>query len=140
MDLIFLLLGGACLGIMASFNGQLSKYFGLFEVSLLVHLIGAVLLTGYIALHERKRIRLTGVPNYVYLVGFMGVGLVASSSFCTVQLGATAAMSLSVVGQMAMSAVVDHYGLFGAEKIPFNPRKLPSYGITLAGILLIINK
>lgn len=88
-------------------------------------------------MQRKEKIRFRGVPAYVYLVGFMGIGMVTSSSWCTLAIGATAMTGLSVIGQMISSAVVDHHGWFGIEKQKFNWKELPAYLLVLAGVWLV---
>ena len=109
----------------------------MFGISFFVHGIAAVLLILYLKCKEKKKIRFRGVPAYVYLVGFMGIGMVTSSSWCTLAIGATAMTGLSVIGQMISSAVVDHHGWFGIEKQKFNWKELPAYLLVLAGVWLV---
>ena len=65
------------------------------------------------------------------------IGMVTSSSWCTLAIGATAMTGLSVIGQMISSAVVDHHGWFGIEKQKFNWKELPAYLLVLAGVWLV---
>ncbi|MCD8036636.1 MAG: DMT family transporter, partial [Clostridiales bacterium] len=125
--------------IMVSFNGQLGIYHSMFAMTFFVHVIAAIILLIYIPAVQHKKIKFTGVPAYVYTVGFLGVSIVAISSFCTQSIGATAVMSLSVIGQMICSAIFDHYGVFGVKKIPFKKEQIPAYILVFVGILLVIN-
>ena len=138
MGILYLYLSGLFNSIMVSFNGQLNKYHSMFAVSFFVHVIAAIILFIYIPLVQHKKIRLTGVPAYVYTVGFLGVTIVSIASLCTKALGATVVMSLEVVGMMVCSAIFDHYGFFGVKKIPFNLKQIPAYLLVIIGILLVI--
>lgn len=138
MSLLLLLLGGICLGLMTSMNGQLALYLNIFQISFIVHIIGAVLLLGYIKFIKKERIHLKGAPVYVYFVGLLGVTLVATSSICAGNIGATLTMALSVVGQMIISAVIDHFGLFHVPVLKFRWERIPAYLIITAGLLLMI--
>lgn len=139
MYIFFLILAGILQGCMTSLNAQLGKYYSLFGICFFVHMIAAVLLVLYLKGVEKKKFAFRGAPWYVYLVGFMGIGMVASSSWVTLHIGATAMLSLSVIGQMISSALVDHYGWFGVEKKPFRLRQLPGYFLVIAGVLVIVN-
>lgn len=139
MYITFLVLAGILQGCMTSLNAQLGNYYSLFGICFFVHIIAMVLLILYIKGKERKKFSFGGAPWYVYLVGFMGVGMVASSSWVTLRIGATAMMSLSVIGQMVSSAMVDHFGWFGVEKQRFTMKQLPCYGLVLLGILCVVN-
>ncbi len=139
MGILYLFLSGLFNSIMVSFNGQLGKYHTLFAMTFFVHFFAAIILLIYIPVMQHKKIRFTGCPPYVYLVGFLGVSIVAISSWCTQSIGATAVLSLSVMGQIVISAIFDNYGVFGVKKIPFKKEQIPAYILVAIGILLIIN-
>lgn len=132
-----LLLAGVLQGVMVSLDAQMGSYFSLFGVCFFVHGIALVLLLGQLAL-QRQKLRFRGAPWYVYLVGVMGIVIVASSSWCTLHVGATAFMALSTAGQLVSSALVDRYGMFGMPVVRINRRQLPGYLLVLAGVLLVI--
>ena len=135
---LLLLLGGACQGLMVSIDGILADHLSLLEVCFFVHAIGAVLLLLHIFIRGGGKIRLGGAPIYVYFVGIMGVALVTSSSFCANRVGAALTMAVSVFGQMAASALVDHYGMFGVPVVRWSWRRLPPYLLILAGLGLML--
>lgn len=131
------LLAGMLQSAMLSFNGLLSDFIGLFGVTLVVHVTGGLLLALYIVLFIRKRITLRGMPWYLYSAGFFGVLLVSVSSYCVGILGAAATTCLSVAGQLFISAVIDHYGMFRVPRVPFSPKRIPCFLLILAGIVLL---
>lgn len=137
MYALFTLLAGTCQSAMASLNGMLSNYTGLFGMSLAVHAIGGILLVIYMKLATHEKIKLSGMPWYLYSAGFFGIFLVASSSFCIGILGVSFMTCISVTGQLAISAVIDHFGWFKVPKVPFNLRRLPCFALILAGLILL---
>lgn len=90
MYAFFTLIAGACQSAMASLNGMLSDCVGMFGMSLMVHAIGGILLVLYIKLFVHEKLKLTGMPWYLYSAGFFGIFLVASSSYCIGALGVSA--------------------------------------------------
>lgn len=138
MSFVLLLLGGVCFGLMVSMNGQLAAHINLLEISFLVHAIGAAMLLFYTLFIKRSKISLRGAPSYVYFVGFLGIALVASSSISTAFIGAASVMALSVTGQLLVSALIDHFGWFHSPISKFHARRLPAFGIILAGLFLLI--
>lgn len=138
MSFLILLFGGIFLGLMTSLNGQLASYLNIFEISFIVHIIGAIILFGYIIFKKEQKFHLKGAPKYVYFVGFFGVALVASSSICSLNIGATLMMALSVTGQLISSAAIDHFGLFHVPKVKFNWKRLSAFLIITAGLLIMI--
>lgn len=133
----FLLLAGILQGIMVSLNAQMGNYFSLFGICFFVHGIALVLLLGYL-LVKRQPLRFSGAPWYVYLVGLMGIGIVASSSWCTLHVGASVFMALSTAGQLASSALIDRFGLFGMPVTRIRKKQLPGYLLVLLGVVLVI--
>lgn len=131
------LLAGILQSAMISFNGLLAESVSLWGVSLVVHASGGILLILYILLAIREKITLRGMPWYLYSAGFFGVLLVSVSSWCIGILGAAVTTCLSVAGQLCMSAVIDHYGMFHVPKVPFSPKRIPCFLMILAGILLL---
>lgn len=132
------LLSGALQGVMVSLNGQLGKYFSLFGVTFFVHGIALVLLLIWLLLIKRQRLRFGGAPWYVYFVGVLGIALVASSSWCTLRIGAGAMLALSTVGQLISSELIDCFGLFGMPRCKPNLRQLPGWILILAGVALVV--
>ena len=132
-----LLLAGILQGVMVSLNGQMGNYFSLFGICFFVHAIALVLLLAYL-LAKRQTLRFAGAPWYVYLVGVMGIAIVASSSWCTLHVGASAFMALSTAGQLISSALIDRFGLFGMPVTRIRKRQLPGYALVLLGVLLVV--
>ena len=133
----FLLLAGILQGVMVSLNAQMGNYFSLFGICFFVHGIALVLLLGYL-LVKRQPLRFSGAPRNVYLVGAMGIGIVATSSWCTLHVGASAFMALSTAGQLVSSALIDRFGLFGMPVTRIRRRQLPGYALVLLGVILVV--
>lgn len=133
-----LLLAGVLQGIMVSLNGQLGNYYSMFGICFFVHGIAMVLLLVYLLVIRRERLNFAGAPWYVYLVGAMGIAIVSTSSWCTLQIGATAMLALSTAGQLISSGLIDQFGLFGMPKVRFRARQLPAYVLVVAGVALVV--
>ncbi|WP_195465172.1 DMT family transporter [Faecalispora jeddahensis] len=138
MNFFLLLVSGICLGLMVSLNGRLAVDFNLFEVSFLVHLIGAVMLLAAAKLIQKEKIQLLGAPRYVYFVGFMGVAIIVMTSLSTTYIGAALTMVLSITAQLVGSAIVDHFGWFRVPVNKFSWRRVPAFAVILTGLLLMI--
>lgn len=137
MYVFFTLLAGACQSAMASLNGMLTDYIGMFGMSLVVHVIGGILLILYMKLFVHEHLKITGMPWYLYSAGFFGIFLVASSSYCIGVLGVSVMTCVSITGQLIISAVIDHFGWFGVPRISFNKKRIPCFILILAGLVLL---
>ena len=76
---LLLLLAGALQGVMVSLNGQLGNYYSPFAICFFVHGIALILLLAYL-LAKKTPLGFKGAPWYVYLVGALGIAIVASTS------------------------------------------------------------
>lgn len=132
-----LLLAGALQGVMVSLNGQLGKYYSMFAICFFVHGIALVLLLIYL-LWKKTRFDFRGAPWYVYLVGVFGLVIVASSSWCTLHVGAGVMLAVSTAGQIISSQLVDQFGLFGMPVQKFRAKQLPGYALLALGVLLVV--
>lgn len=137
MYALFTLIAGACQSAMVSLNGMISNYVGMFGMSLVVHVIGGVLLILYMKLIAHEKLKIAGMPWYLYSAGFFGIFLVVTSSYCIGILGVSFMTCISITGQLAISAVIDHFGWFGVPRIPFNLKRLPCFALILVGLIII---
>ena len=138
MYYFFLILAGTLQGVMLSLNAQLGKHHSMFGVTFFVHSIALVILLFYLLVIKREKLKFSGAPWYIYLVGVMGIGVVASSSFATMHIGAGTATAISTLGQLISSALIDALGLFGMSRVFPNRHQLPGYLLVAAGVALVI--
>lgn len=133
---LLIFLAGVLQAGMQSFNGVLQGYVGQFGTSLVTHVVGGVLLIGYLLL-QRKRIRLGPMPWYLYSAGFFGLAQVAGSSLCVMKIGPALTTCLSIFGQLTQSILVDHFGWVGVKRTPFDKKRLPALMTILMGLLIV---
>ena len=134
---LLVILAGVLLSLMQSFGGVLSGYVGVFGTSLAVHLIGGILLIGYIVIVLRSRIRFGPMPWYVYLAALFGIALTTCNSYCVARLGASLTTCLSIAGQLFFPILIDHFGALGMRKTRFDPHRLPALLVIFAGLAIV---
>lgn len=137
MYALLTLFAGACQSAMASLNEMLTGYAGMFGMSLVVHTLGGILLILYMKLYTKEKLKITGLPWYLYSAGFFGIFLVVTSSYCIGMIGVSFTTCISIAGQMVISAMIDHFGWFGVPRIPFRLKRLPAFALVLAGLIII---
>lgn len=136
---LLLVVAGILQGGMVSLNGQLSTFYSPMTVVFFAHSIPTLLLIADLVLFRKaKLLQKQPLPAYVLLVGFLGTSMVAISSYATARIGAVAFGCVANLSNIFASAVIDHFGLFGTQRRPFRWRQLPYYGLTVAGVLLIV--
>lgn len=127
--------GGLAGAVQAALMGRFGERVGSLEAfafaALVTAAIGLVLLLvarrslhGYVAAAH--------APAWLWTAGAMGALIVLGITLAAPRIGTAATIGIVVAGNLAGAAVIDRYGLFGLDKIPFHwPRTL---GIVLLAV------
>jgi transporter family-2 protein len=78
------------------------------------------------------------VPWFAFLSGLMGLIIIGTIGYVVPRLGLVTAFTILVATQFVVGALIDHWGLMGAEIHPLNVPKLVGIGVLLLGVWLII--
>lgn len=133
---------GAIIPIQAVLNARLGKQtLGPLMGALLSFLTGAVILIILnMAIHGsamfNTRTYATG-PWYIWLGGVIGAIFVAYITWVNQQQGMALTFALVVAGQIFISLLVDHYGLFGSVVRTITLEKIIGAVLIIGGIILI---
>ncbi len=107
-------LGGVAVGLQGPIATQMGKRVGIAASSLVVHVSGAILSGLLLLTRGGEQIgNWRSLSWYMLGSGFFGVLLYVTINHTMPRLGATTALALIIIGQLAMGIVVDHFGLFG---------------------------
>jgi transporter family-2 protein len=133
-------IGGA---VQAALMGRFGERVGTLEAfafaTLLTALIGAAVLLvgtrsfdGYgAAAHQ---------PVWLWTAAAMSALIVLGITYTAPRIGTTATIGIIVAGNLAMGAVIDRFGLFGLEKIPFRWERLLGIVLLAAGAALSLRR
>lgn len=130
---------GLLLSIMIAINGTLSTYTSIYLSTFIIHTVGLLTVTMVLFFIKEPRISNKGIPKYLYAGGLIGVLLISLNSICFQKLGVSLTLSIGILAQSLLSAVVDNYGLLGMEKHTFDKRKIPGFLIILFGIIVMMS-
>ncbi len=142
-DILFLIaafLAGVAMAGQGSMNSAVSKVIGLSESTFIVHLSATlvmfiILLLG---LGNGNWANYTKVPWYYYAGGLIGVMITYGVVISIAKLGAAVATTSIIVGQVLAACLLDHFGLFGLEKVPMTWLKLLGVGFLALGAKLLL--
>lgn len=129
---------GACMAVQGVFNTQVTKTTGMWvsngwvQATALLVCIAAWLLTGRDSISAIGKVE----PKYVLLGGVIGAGITWTVIKSIDQLGPAKATLFIIVAQVAVSYLIELFGLFGVDKEPFVWRKILGLAATLIGILI----
>jgi transporter family-2 protein len=143
MDSLFVviligLIGGAAVGTQSAIVGAMGQKVGGTAGSFIVHLSGAIFSGLLLFFRGGEKIReWQSLPWYMLISGIFGLILYLTINVTFPRLGSTAMVTLVIVGQLLMGALVDHFGWLNAQVHPFSLARAAGIALLLAGAYLI---
>lgn len=135
---VLMITAGWIFGIQSSVNSALGKRIGVYEGSFFSFLLGTVVLfLLVIFLGKGNLVSITEVPRWELIGGILGVFIVTSMIISVPNIGAGSAVFAMMLGQIMITMVIDHFGLFHVPVIPFNIFRLAGVLLMISGLFLI---
>lgn len=128
---------GIILAIMISLNGQVGNIAGNYASSAIIHFIGLIGIILVLIFTKSKVVNLKGIPFYMFTGGLIGILTVLFTNASFMVLGVSLTVSLSLLGQLITSLVIDHFGYFNMTVVEFNKKKILGLVIIIAGIYVM---
>lgn len=139
--IILITLGiGMALPIQAALNGKLMRTFGHPIIGATISFLTGSLLLVACALPLQKHFTLAAVRQtnwYDWAGGIIGVIYITGIIMIIPRLGAGLAFALIVGGQLLMSLIMDHFGIFGIPVNEISWAKILGLILLLLGVWLI---
>ena len=134
-------LAGSAMAVQGALNSALGKKIGLLEATMIVLLIGTItaLLALYpLGLGKGEMANLLHVPWY-YLLGGVLIVLITYGVVAAIpRLGVANATTAIVAAQILTAVLLDHFGLFGLQTIPFSWWKVGGLVLMAVGTRLML--
>jgi transporter family-2 protein len=124
-------------------NGALGQRIGTLEAATFSLVLSAVIFAGIVLV---ARASFAGVaegirqPAWLWLGGAAGAFVVGTITFAGPRIGALATIALLIAGQLVMGVVIDHFGMFGVERISVTATRLAGVVLLAAGALLVLRR
>lgn len=138
MYYLLAMLTGFLAAVMLVVNGGLSAAYGIWLGAVIIHAVGLAAVLLVYAVRRGPLLPGLRVPLYYFLGGALGVGTTVFSVVAFGVISVSAITALSLLGQALASLGIDHYGLMGMEKRPFQPKKLVGFALIAGGIVLMM--
>jgi transporter family-2 protein len=81
-----------------------------------------------------------GGPWWAYLGGFCGAVLVTATLIAAPRLGVTTTFVAVIVGQVAIAAIIDRFGLFGVAARAITPTRIVAVGLLVVSLILLLRE
>ncbi len=134
-------LSGAAMALQGTFNAALGKALGLWESTLLVHVIGtltalAIVLVLGIGFSNYQKVG--SVPWFAFLGGVLNVVIIYAVARSIPQIGVGNATTAIIVAQILTALLVDGLGLFGMKRIQFQYLDLLGVALLTVGARILL--
>jgi transporter family-2 protein len=133
-------LGGA---VQIAVQGRLGDRVGSLEAMATASLIGAALALVVLLVARRS---LAGVgdavasPKWMLLGGVMSALIILAITVAGPRIGVVATTAFLIAAQFALASVIDRYGWFGIERIPFSWPRVLGLGLLVIGAALTLRR
>lgn len=136
--ILALFLGGFAVAVQAPVNGALGRSLGATLPAAAVSFgVGFVLLLGLSLISNGSAYaRLTAVPWWQWLGGFLGAYYVWSVVWGVSSTGVLTAMAALILGQMCGALAMDAAGAFGLPVQPISATRLIAVALVASGVVL----
>lgn len=126
-------ISGAAMALQGTLNTALGKILGIWESTLIVHVVGTItslLIIFILGAGFGGLSKMSSAPWYAYLGGVLNVVIIYAVVRSMPQIGVGNATTAIIVAQLITAFCIDCTGAFGMKKIPF-------HYIDLLGIALL---
>ena len=132
------LLSGALMSVQGVFNTQVTKSTGIWVSNGWVQLSAfALCVVVWLATGRESVLTLWEVrPHYMLLGGVIGAGITWTVIQSVSALGSARSALLIVIAQLAVSYLIQLFGLFGMDQEPFSWKKAGGLLLAVAGIMI----
>lgn len=135
------LLGGMALAVQGQINGGLGKKIGVIESAFFNFAMGTLVLLLILLFFGNGNISsISTVPKWQIIGGFLGAFFVIAQVIVIPKIGISATLLSVIVGQIILGAVIDHFGLFGAESRPIDIKKIGAIFLMFVALFLYTKK
>ena len=114
---LLVLIAGMGLSVEAGLLGPLGENIGHLAATLSIFMVGSILLTLIMVFFTRPQLSLLfAQPKWLLTGGVLGPVYVVALTIATPIVGLGITMTSVLLGQIAMSLVIDHFALLGTKK------------------------
>lgn len=144
MDWLYLLLsfiGGIGLAFQATVNGELGKKVGTIEVACIAYTVGtlALFIMAYF-FGKGNLMSALSFPKWKLFVGLLGALYIFIVILSVPKIGVASAIIATIVGQLFLSTIVDHFGLFSNSPTPISRYRLLGLVLMILSTYLFYKK
>lgn len=133
------LVGGTAVGLQGPLSSMIGQQLGVLESIFIIHIGGAIFSAIPLLLAQGGKLaQWQSVPWYALGAGVLGLVVIGAINYTIPRSGATTTVILVVIGQIIISLLIDHFGLFGTQVRQVDLTRLLGIAIVFVGVWLVI--
>ena len=137
LGVIFSIVAGAAMSIQGVMNTRLGDHIGTMEANVLVQCTAAVLSLLALFFYRTGSFAALGeTPQLYWLGGILGLVITVTVMLGIKNLSPTVAISVILVSQLLVAAVIDAFGLMESEKVAVGWTKFVGLALMIGGVLV----
>ena len=129
---------GAAMSFQGVMNTRLGEKIGLYESNVFVQGTAfALAVVAMLILGKGDLMQITAVNQKGYLLGgVLGLVITITVMLAIGNLSPTYAISVILISQLTVAALIDAFGWLGSDKVPFTWTKYLGVGLMIAGVIM----
>lgn len=137
LGILFSILAGAAMSVQGVMNTRLGDRIGLYESNVLVQGVAFTLSVIAMLFLGKGNFGALYDTNKIYLLGgVLGIVITVTVMLAIKRQGPTVAISIILISQLLVAALIDAFGIFDSERIPFCWQKFGGIALMVGGVLL----
>ncbi|AYE34290.1 DMT family transporter [Clostridium septicum] len=135
--IICAIISGISMSLQGVFNTRLEEKIGTWETNAFVQATGLALTLIILFFFGKGNFKEIKDANKLYLLGgVLGVIIIFTVMKSIGAMGATCGIAIILVAQLTSAGIIDAFGLFGTDKIPFSMKEFIGIAIMIIGIVI----
>lgn len=141
LPFIIAAVSGITMAVQGSLNSVLSQKTSLLSATLVIHIIGTAiaLIAVLFAGSPVFQVDWLSIPWYLYLGGVLSVIIIGLVALSIPQIGVANATTAIIIGQVGAAVLIDHFGWFGVQRIPWSYWQFLGLALFAAGAKLLFH-
>jgi transporter family-2 protein len=141
--IVFTLAAGIAAAVQSAINAALGRRIGTLEAAMFQTVV-ALAVFAIVTLLARQSLAGIGnavrEPAWLWLGGVMGAIIVTAITYAPQRIGTFATAGLLIGLQLVATAVIDHFGLFGLDRIGFTWERAIGFALLTGGAVLALRR
>ena len=137
LGILFAIIAGGAMSIQGVMNTRLSEKIGLYESNMIVQGTAFILSLLAVWIFGKGSFKeIAGVNKWYLLGGVLGIVITVTVMQAIGKLSPTVAISIILISQLFVAAVIDAFGIMESKKIAFGWNKYVGLALMIGGMLL----